>query len=286
MSIRSITEEQRLVIRKELLDGKTHKEIAERLGYTRGVIGGAVKKWNLNSRSYTKRESLQRGTERILAKRRKEGREEAERLFGVWTCENAYVFGSLWADGNVGPNQVRMEVKEADEAWVMSIGRFFDPNIHKFKACKKGRNYVGWNFGRKFTSLKLQELGLLQRKSYIDPPYPPVPDQFFSPFARGVFDGDGTITGTKTDQDLVWYGSSRFLEEFTKRAARNWGVRQRRVQKSRGKNVFFVQWCYREEVALIFSEMYKDGGITLERKRDKIKRYLESTVTRRRPCLS
>ena len=101
----------------------------------------------------------------------------------------------------------------------------------------------------------LERMGMPKRKSFINPPYPPIPDEFFSHFARGFQDGDGSPTLTA----LRWYGSPQFMEGFREQAIRVWHpVQPNRLLEH--SSLRLMQWGAKKDTEHILAQLYKDAG--------------------------
>ena len=98
-------------------------------------------------------------------------------------------------------------------------------------------------------------MGLLRRKSSINPPYPYVPDEYFHHFARGVQDGDGSPTETS----LRWYGSPAFMEGFREQFLRLLPENTPN-QLINHKTLKALQWGSHEDMERTVQFLYRDCG--------------------------
>jgi hypothetical protein len=75
--------------------------------------------------------------------------------------------------------------------------------------------------GKRIASLFIDHFGIPMRKSFVDPPYPNIPDNRLIPFARGLFDGDGSSVyewgSSYCAPPYRFYGTTVFLESFRER---------------------------------------------------------------------
>lgn len=192
----------------------------------------------------TKKFEMHAGLDKALEAHRNNRRRDSMRLFGNWNATNAYVFGVLWADGHTSPSQISLVIQVRDRVWHRKIGKWFDPNILiselDVKAFGKIHRAVHWAYGNKFLIEHLHELGIVRRKSFVDPVYKEVPDEFLGHFARGVFDGDGT---REQDGNPRWYGSRRFLHGFSAQVNRCWGLSEPTIKPCKpGGRVHYLRW--------------------------------------------
>jgi len=218
------------------------------------------------------RNLAKKGQEAYAFQRRERGRKRALELFGTWDEVNSYVFGVLWGDGSLFDYGVRLNVQAADEGWMQKIGNWFKPDIHLCRYHQKSPKsdnwywYVVWVYGNVELVPVLESLGLYQRKSFINPEYPSVPDLQFSNFARGVLDSDGTV-----GKGVNWLGSEKFVGEFRRRAIKNWGVSSvPQAKKCSEDNCWKIGWAARADVGRIFENLYGTSGLCLERKRKRV----------------
>jgi Mn-dependent DtxR family transcriptional regulator len=248
---------------RELWNSKTPTQIAELLKIPRKQVYKAADRLGLVITEPDRPLSLYRKAQVASSKvQREKSYARAHAKFGNWTSESAYVFGLLWADGYLVDCGVGLTVQQQDEKWHALIGHWFDPEIyisHDLKRCgNNGRSYpsVTWTWGCVEGRRMLERMGMPRRKSLIDPPYPPVPDDYFSHFARGFQDGDGSPTLTA----LRWYGSPRFMEGFREQALRVWHpVKPNQLLEHRSLRL--MQWGAKADREQILPHLYRDAGV-------------------------
>jgi hypothetical protein len=138
------------------------------------------------------------------------------------------------------------------------IGKFFREDIHigERKKEKNGKIYLGneWRYHNIELSKWLTSIGIPERKSKIDPPYPLIPDEFLNSFARGVLDGDGTI-----QRGPVWMGSFNFITALREKLILACGVSSLVSTLSHG-SIFRVCWNSRNDRKTLYNFLYKDAG--------------------------
>ena len=154
-----------------------------------------------------------------------------EDFFKNWSPEMAYVLGFFTADGNMirnkrGAHFISIEItdKEILEKIRNAIG-----SNHKIGVRKKDfpeKDSYRLQIGGKNIFEDLTQLGLTPNKSKtID--LPKIPNEYFSDFLRGYFDGDGCISFgiyDRKDRRSKNYlfnsrftsGSRKFLEDLLK----------------------------------------------------------------------
>ena len=123
-------------------------------------------------------------------------------------------------------------------------------------------------------SKKLEELGCIKAKTFkIEFPYL-IDKSLYSHFIRGYFDGDGCISlYRKTDCEFSITGTRPLLEEIQKILISMCGLNITKFnQKRKDSEICTLRYCGRKNMLKIFTFMYKDSTIFLDRK---YKKFLE-----------
>ena len=244
-----------------LWNTKTPLQIAETLAIPKRSIYSAAKRLGLVITTPDRPPALFRKAQEASSKvQRKKSLAKAVEKFGQWTAASAYVFGVLWADGYIVDGGVGLTVQKKDREWHAMIGCWLEPKIRiterSLKLGDKSYPSVTWTWGCVEGRRMLERMGLLRRKSFIDPPYPPIPDKFFSHFARGFQDGDGSPTATS----LRWYGSPQFMEGFREQALRVWHpIKPNRLLEH--GSLRLMQWAAKADREQIIAQLYNEAGI-------------------------
>lgn len=113
----------------------------------------------------------------------------------------AYWLGVLWADGNVRRQRVprgvshiiKLEIQKRDEDWLHTLIDDLDATYPIFETRCGKAVCLRISSTRMFNDLGA--LGVVPNKTYLNI-IPSIPPNMVSHFVRGVFDGDGCITGT------------------------------------------------------------------------------------------
>lgn len=199
--------------------------------------------------------------------------------FDEWSPNMAWLLGFTWADGSIvktrGQFQVRWGVTEEDRVLIDRI-RAEIGSGHKIYLKKSGR--YGEYVTRPSVYLNVASTTLARtlmnkyqippRKSFIDPRYPVVPDEYTGHFVRGYLDGDGSVGlyGTEGRVTLI-SGGFQFLVGMQEQICRLTGVKKNAVSKS-GKT-WQIRWTSRPDLQRLLSFIYPAGEyIFLARKRD------------------
>jgi len=121
-----------------------------------------------------------------------------EDFFKVWSPEMAYVLGFFTADGNMIRNKrgaYFMEFQITDKDLLYKIRKVLKSNhkITERNRDHKWKKSYRLQIGSKKIFNDLLKLGLTPNKSKTIK-LPDIPQDFFSDFTRGYFDGDGCVT--------------------------------------------------------------------------------------------
>ena len=174
------------------------KEIGQHFKLTKRAMGKLFKEFNISSR-------------------RKNRYTLNEHFFDSIDNElKAYLLGYLFADGFVGDEEYnnivfsqKKDDMEAVELFKESIKytgelRIFEPGKASFK---NSQDHVVVNFSSEHMANKLRNYGLLKKESYKS--LPKIDNNLLRHFVRGFFDGDGSITLTKSHyKDKVYYSGA------------------------------------------------------------------------------
>ena len=121
-----------------------------------------------------------------------------EDFFKTWSSSMAYVLGFIVADGTLIKSKWNthfVEITSTDKEIVFLIRNAIESNLRigeyqsKNLACKRRYRL---QIGSKGMFRDLERLGLTPKKS-MTVRLPPVPEEYFSSFLRGYFDGDGCV---------------------------------------------------------------------------------------------
>jgi len=163
------------------------------------------------------------------------------KFFKEWSSNMAYVLGFVVADGCV------MKRKDRKDSFIFNIttkDREHLENIQKAMCSKyqiglksgggsRERNISFVQITNKEICLDLINLGVIPRKTY-NLGEIKIPDEYFADFARGFFDGDGTVyiyNVNNTPQIKVGFvcASAQFINHFNKQLCKFLGVKEKSV---------------------------------------------------------
>jgi len=200
-----------------------------------------------------------------------------EDFFKTWSPNMVYVLGYIYADGCV------IDSHRSSRTQYLTIGSKDCSILHKINralGCKKPLDkrpsrlvkYPGGKMhqnsltyllriGNRIIFNDLIKLGLTPRKS-LSLKVPRIPDQYFSHFLRGYFDGDGCLTLSKPPKRKAYCvrlifasGSKRFLGDIANVISRHVGVKKGSIyQNTRSFNLVY----YKKVSLKILRFMYLD----------------------------
>lgn len=166
---------------------------------------------------------------RSLTSKERGAKHKAERnvscdihYFDEWNPRMAYILGFLFADGNVTSRLCDVVVGiSATDIAVLNFIKEETKSTRPFyymesRVDTRGyahRESVYLTLASTIMVRRLMDLGLQPRKSYMDYPFPEVPDEMMPHFIRGYFDGDGSAYITKKEGScrVRFVGSPRFI---------------------------------------------------------------------------
>jgi intein-encoded DNA endonuclease-like protein len=203
-------------------------------------------------------------------------------FFKKWTPEMAYVLGFFAADGNLIKNKrgaCFFSLEICDKGILDNIKKVMESN-HKIgiRVSSKENYKVRYRLqiGSKEIYEDLLSLGFGNGKTY-NMSVPLIPDEYFSDFVRGYFDGDGNVWLSKGHKKILiaFTSSSRlFLEGLS--------VRLKKLGITLGGSLVDYKTYYRISYSIqdslkIYSFMYNSehyGLLYLSRKKEVFDRFI------------
>lgn len=162
----------------------SQKEIAKALNRSQCYVRARMKEFGINSR------------ESGSAQAEKRGIPFNEKFFDEWSHDMAYVFGLLYADGNIFNYRISLTLKEEDVELLYAVADALSFPREKLRKsyCKEfdTHNRV-LSVSRRYTANKLMSMGIVPCKSKVKE-FPSVPPEFLWDFIRGYFDGNGSLS--------------------------------------------------------------------------------------------
>lgn len=194
------------------------------------------------------------------------------------TKEKSYWLGFLYADGHNTEGKlwrVMLNLQNRDVDQVMKFRNFIYPNKDKPLYFTKNGKVVSLSVTNKNISQNLTKLGMVNRKSLtIDfPTNSIVPKHLILYFIQGIFDGDGSVSLTKTTKTpcacLDFCGSLKLIKKLKdvikEETGINFGFKKRKYTNFIG--VTYIKG--NDKVLKFLNWLYKDSRFILKRKYQK-----------------
>lgn len=188
------------------------------------------------------------------------------------TEEKAYWLGFLYADGNVrisnNSYKVELALKESDLEHLIKFSNFMDLKKHP-KYILKQKAYKVF-FGSRKVVEDLINKGCVTKKSLIleFPNYEVVSKEMMPAFIRGYFDGDGSISLTKTKLTYRANISIIGTKEFLTGLLNELNIVEVPILKKDKRhlnNTFYVQFRKQQGIEFL-NYIYYNANIYLDRK--------------------
>lgn len=198
-------------------------------------------------------------------------------FFKKWSSQMAYILGFTFADGNIFKTTLSWDLKE-DRELLIKMNRTIDSN---YPICQRKASFR-LRISNPTVVKDLNKLGVFPKKSKVMK-FPNIPQEYFSHFTRGFFDGDGWIYIRKERNEIsVGFssGSNIFLRELTERLSKQLdlsknGLRIKNKKTAKGiKTVTYQTDYFCENAYKVLLYLYSDIGKTdlyMERKYRKYK---------------
>lgn len=200
-------------------------------------------------------------------------------FFKTWSSEMAYIVGFIAADGNICHTgrahvlHIACDDKDIIEK-IRNVMTFQGP-IHQ-KARLNGKISYSLRICDPVIFQDLVRINITERKSLTLKP-PVIPGRFVKDFVRGYFDGDGSVSSrSKVYQDKLvvdLYTSSpymaSFLYEIMKVISKGHYKGTINTLLVHQKTPYYVVRLGHKASQILFSYMYQDATIYLERKYNK-----------------
>lgn len=202
------------------------------------------------------------------------------------TEEKAYWLGFIQADGCIYTTpsygyRLEITLQETDRQHLKKFSDIFNIELKERIQILNNINYkyVVFNIYSKKIFCDLLNVGIEERKTYSETTNVicNVPDNLIHHFIRGVFDGDGCINCDKANKGhFIISGSKDFLEKIQEIMIDQIGLNKTAlIQKS--DYCWVIQYSGNNSVRYIYSWLYKDVVVLLERKKMKFEEIKEVT---------
>ena len=125
-------------------------------------------------------------------------------------------------------------------------------------------------------SKDIQNLGCVKNKTFLLK-FPNIEEKFINHFIRGYFDGDGCITFNKNSSEFSILGTESFCvsckEVFLKYIDDTMTISI--SVHGKNKNIHRIRVCSKASIIKILNWLYEDSNISLSRKLNKFKEFIE-----------
>lgn len=238
-------------------EGKTQQEIANIVGHTNSSICKLLHSLDIEVRDNT----IYTVNENYFSE-------------GINSAEKAYILGWFYSDGNVTKNKVRIQIQDIDKymlEWIAEKMEYTGP-LHFIKRRKlHHHDQYCLAICRKKLVQDLIKLGCLPKKSLVlkFPSHNIVPEQYFSFFLLGVWDGDGSISIDKRRYIKVSVTSSKSFIVGLQSHLTNLGFPHTTYKKRTKKHTLQLSISGQEKSVEFLRWLYSDAPFYLKRKHNK-----------------
>ncbi len=197
-----------------------------------------------------------------------------EDYFGnINSIDKAYFLGLLIADGSITKNNIKLSLQYKDIEILEKFKIYINSNAKIKNGINKSINqrYIV------FSSIKivsdLKNLGLIKNKTH-HTYFPDIPEEYWSHFIRGVFDGDGCIAWGKSDKTLriSIIGNNLLIEKIQDILVKECLLKKNKLHnpKKCENNIVMMQYGGNKQIEKIYNYLYKDcDDLCLIRKKEK-----------------
>lgn len=131
-------------------------------------------------------------------------------FFSTYNSKSCYWAGFILADGNLRKNSLRFCLATKDESHLIKFLDSIDCLEHDRVKTNTKRTTLDICLKDFYDDLQ-NNFEIFPRKTFTGCVSEKIPRQFLSDFVRGMFDGDGCITGNKTSAHFYYVGNQEVL---------------------------------------------------------------------------
>lgn len=260
--------------------------IARDLGLTRGAVLNMAKRMGLVYKDRYKHHG-----DKVRAAAAREGNGFERRIqenktcnthyFDEWSPQMAYVLGFLFADGSVSTYSLVADVTRSDEQILHFIRHelgLITPIRHYIATNPSTKPYARLVVNSKRVVRQLNRLGMKSGKTYLDEPFPEVPEDCLRDFIRGYFDGDGSVNLFQEGSCSAGFiGTPKFVTSLRDLLVARAEMGQIKVTLRKGKRAIWgqVYWYRASDLRRFYDFLYPSGFVfCLNRKRKRLQEWL------------
>ena len=259
MSVRLFTDEIELQICNLYLSGLSSSGLVKKFGGSECTVINVLKRHNIERRSRTKAQKSYLSRHDYFDK--------------IDTEDKAYWLGFSSDDANIINGQYRLRLAAKDKVHLEKFNaclgskiRIFEYSVKntKFKSDKQA---VGLVFRSKQVVTSLANLGVGENKSFTLKPCLSMPEKLKKHYLRGLFDGDGCITGHYIRSGKTWQWKASFCgsADVVSYFVGSIGVP---IKIGKQDNIFIAQYSSIDSIQTLCKTLYSEATIFLDRKRD------------------
>lgn len=192
-----------------------------------------------------------------------------ENFFDEFNQDSCYWAGFIAADGNVCKNVLSISINKKDDEHLEKILRLLGVTNNKIKYRKDNTARINICSKKIVNDLKTN-FNIIENKSLVLKWPQKLPQNMFSHFIRGVFDGDGCAYINKKRRQLnlsITSGSLIFLEEIKKQILNILNIECHIYKRQHNNHTFYKGGI--KEVVQLLNWLYKDSNSKLDRKYQK-----------------
>lgn len=200
------------------------------------------------------------------------------------TEEKAYWLGFIAADGNISRNVLHIGVHRNDKSHLEKFKRIIK-STHPIKDTEYKSNgkksYMSiFEITNKQLRIDLANLGITPAKTHTlnwSLITKNIPDKYIISFMLGFFDGDGSFkcSGLNNVTFHIGCASKSFLTDYQAVMINKIGLGQTKIGSPKNKpNFGNLQYGGKNQMLKIYHFFYLNSSIFLERKREKLEKYL------------
>lgn len=183
--------------------------------------------------------------------------------FLTWSPTVAFDVGYIRADGCIMAEQGRLRAlklgcQTRDEELILGLRDRLGSNHVVYRNPVLRCTTVSI-YSRKIAETLVEHHNILPRKSFLDLPFPDVPQDFLPYFVLGYLIGDGCISRSKRGQTSVsFFGTRTFIGGLADRVAAATGLVRSRVFHVRS-TTYGVQWGSRSDLNTLYHWLFPPG---------------------------
>lgn len=237
-------------IKQAYLSGSSSNEIALRCSCSSANITTLLKRMGVKLRT---QDAAQRKYELDI------------KVFDKLDANGAYFLGLLYADGcNLeSRGEVVISLHKQDLDILESFNRFLKSNKPLQELLPK--NQLRLSICSRHISQKLTELGCVARKSH-ETTFPELCPSLQHHFIRGLFDGDGGLSKSKTIKSNVGFnltGNFELINSVQEKLVKNCNLKATKldVRHTTTPNIVTLRYSGRGNLSRIFNYLYKEGDV-------------------------